>query len=481
MDLLTMTTHARLIRIFRDLWVMATLGAAVSAPAMAETQTCSPPTVAYVQRIAQAVKRAWPSMEQAWPGAGQLYQQLQLVVADSQCAWRIDATGMQALPYSSTITQAKRDISWLHYERLTWPDGRPTVFLGVGSSVPATEITAMKQSSAVPEVFSTGSHEAFHFFIQGIFDTPIKWEGLRKKDATQRATAFPINADARVSRTGMISELLNGLGGDAKALQRARYWYVQWQRTAADEPHAVAFYDIVEGTASYVESVADALATGATFGSTTYRQRLIDQAKTQWSSPITDASTESYVLGALAGALLSQNGTSPAWQRSVEQGDTPVDRLLQHVAPSAAHEDLTLTEPLRRVIAAKNREVAHLLDPWRAHFASPDYIKIYANLSTTGSWISTGLYHVHGFPYDLTTGFTGVATWPDGRRLQAREAITASLPPPHPCGGNDGLTAFVVPRHLPPPVGGRLILATPTLDINMPYPTLSATTDYLCF
>ena len=456
---------------------MLFLGLVAVSTNIAEAACNSGPSRAYVGTVARAVTRTWPALDAAWPAEAPVFKSLQLVVADDHCAWLVDATTVHPLDYAKEIQQRTLSTDWLMYQKLNWPGGRPTIFVGLGKSIPAEEQQRVL-GGGVPEIFSIATHESFHYFVQRFAEGQSAWKGLRVPPRhDDRATRYPLKPAPRVIRVQLIRELAKTQAGDASALARARYWSNAWLKMDAHEIARAPFYDILEGTASYIEHVANAMATGASFGSKAYNVALTKELKQLAQADALGASDESYPLGALAGAILANRVTG--WQSAVVAGETPVAVLLSRIPGKPARGPADVEAAVRRAVASRNRDIGALITPWLSRFRGMGAVKLYVNTEGGGAMVSTGQYLPDGFALPITIGFSGTLRGKD-RRLDAHEAILASAIGVGPCG-NLASEIFLLPRPLPIAEKGRLRIKTGSLTLDMPYPSQGRNPAQLCF
>src|SRR5690606_2053397 len=135
-----------------------------------------------------------------------------------------DSKSLTKIPYSE-IQQRHLPVEHLYFQEIKWPDGRPTLFVSLGTEFSAEENVRFRtKEHPVPALFNIATHEAFHFFVQN--DT---W-GSGFSENESRADIYPVHASPRFYRNKIIRSLYATLQGDDNGLGYARYWYDLWKK-----------------------------------------------------------------------------------------------------------------------------------------------------------------------------------------------------------------------------------------------------------
>jgi hypothetical protein len=367
----------------------------------------------YVARMATASAASWPELATLEKMKKQtaFFADLQLLVYDGVNAWLVDAKGYRAIA-PEPVQALGLPSGYKTYEKLSW-EGRPTVYMGMGPALPEEEVQKLITSpTAVPELFSLATHEAFHFYGQQ------QWQ-LSEGARTER---YPIQIPPRQYRRHLIEALHDAVSGDTQALGKARYWYDRWQTEYAREVEDIRRNDIIEGSAQYIEVFAEMLATG------TVGQSQAWNAAVMVRSPITadlPAGGESYPLGALAGYLLDRQGTE--WWQRVTQGETPLQLLLAPVAAIVDVPDTELNQRIAKALSDRNRSLETIVGSLTSQLRHPDTVRLLVPfVSAAGSFTASGHYRVEGLSEEIFTGFSQQFS-PSKGRITMDNVVAATI------------------------------------------------------
>jgi len=414
---------------------------------------------AYVESIFSATRKAWPALEKVWET--DIFRKLRLVVADDKNAWAIDSQTLIKIPYSE-IQRRNLSIEYMHYQIIQWPDGRPTLYVSLGTKLPyEEELRLQNEKNPVPEIFNVATHEAFHFFVQ---DETWKRTG---SDNVSRATPFPVQAAGRYYRNSIIRALYAALEGTENSLGHARYWFDLWKELYPEDARRIRQTDINEGSAKYIEIIAEIISQGSNIDTIEFRHAFTRKMKDDATLIHTQSDTESYVIGALSGFIL--NMKEREWQSRVAQGTPPLDILLENVPPVVQQRDREIGIMLRKKINEINSTLASAIDRFEQayHYRGATRILICSSLSGSYS-ISHGFFRSEKIPYDLMVGLDSSATWPGGS-YSLQQVVAAEINNPSVCNDTGGLMV-IYPGRIPPAKDGRLILNTNKISLNIPYP-----------
>lgn len=424
--------------------------------AVAEQKLTNISNESYVERMAAASAAAWPrlaTMERLKRQTG-FYAQAQVLVYDGTAAWLIDANGYKAIAVEP-VQALGLSSDYKTFQQLSW-DGRPTVYMGLGRELPEQEVQhLLGHPAAVPELFALATHEAFHFFAQ---------KGWQLASGS-RAGRYPVQALPRQYRQQLIRALYASLQGDADALGKARYWHDRWQAEFPQEAQDIHFYDIVEGTAEYIEGLARRLASGVPDTPEAWAQSV----RTRFpDAAVLSLDGESYALGALAIYLLEGTDAS-GWQAIVE-GQAPAQRLLASVAPRGDVPDTRLNQRIAEDVSERNRHLAPVIDPVVSQLQDAATLRLLVPMaSVAGSIGLSGSYQVEQVPEEFFVGLLARFSLPGGH--VTFDGATVALAVSKSCGEEGGFV--VVPfaaGEFADRQARRLQVKRQGMEIDVPFP-----------
>lgn len=413
----------------------------------------------YINSVYSASRLAWPVLENIW--GTHVYRQLRLIVADDHNAWSVDSKSLIKIPYNE-IQKRQLPIKYLHYQEIQWPDGRPTIYVSLGSVLPTEEKARFQsEKNPVPLLFNVATHEAFHFFVQA-----NQWKRL-SPGINLRATPYPVQVTPRFYRHCIIRALYSALQGDKNGLGHARYWYDLWKKSYPDEASHIRQADIDEGSARYIEIAAKTIAEGYPVNTAEYRNELVNNMKEEADFIYTRADSKGFTLGALSCFILEIKKIK--WQESLVQGVPPIDILLEGITPVIQTADNRLEADVNKEVSKINTVVSAAIDNFTKDYNSPGIIKIFVSSALSGSHtLSGGFFRTRIIPHDLMVGLSSSANWPGGS-YSVKEVVAAAIEKPHDSEGERGFLMLFNGR-LPPSDKGRLVLKTRKLTLNIPYP-----------
>ncbi|QXI28410.1 hypothetical protein HU752_000130 [Pseudomonas vanderleydeniana] len=415
---------------------------------------------AHVQRLIRATRTAWPALAGFSPTT-RVFADIQLVVSDGRRAWAMGARGGEEVAMAK-VRELGVSYEYQRYRRIVW-QGLPAIFIGLGAALPAQERQRLQDPRALPELLGLATHEAFHFHVEA---------GWLRLPGAERSIIYPARAEPRVYRNQLIRQLLAAALGQPEALARASHWYRRWLDEHADEAGRLRQVDRSEGTARYVESVANLLGQGVRPGSGEWSrlrlEALIRQGQEHDLVADLAADVESYVLGDLAGYLLERQGTD--WLPRVALGETPLAILLDSVAPVAAPLDRAVERRIRRAVAVANRKVAPVLESFLQRFNDPESGRLLVpSRALPGSFEVGNSYRLAAQPETIEVDVHAGFVLADGRiDLQAATVATQlkSI-----CGGEDLYWILpLAPGELQATPEGRLRIERADLKLDIAYP-----------
>ncbi|EIG9089348.1 hypothetical protein I5O28_03430 [Serratia marcescens] len=429
-------------------------------PVLSKAEGTDITTEEYVKCIYASTSKVWPEIEKVWNTLA--YRNIRLIVADSHDAWAIDSKNLIKIPYSE-IQQRHLAVEYLHYQEIQWPDGRPTIYVSLGPSLPEEEVSRYRSGKKpVPLLFTVATHEAFHFFVQA--DT---WK-RRQQNISSRATEYPVQPNPRFYRNNIIRALYASMEGDPRGLSHARYWSNLWKEQYHNEEIRIRQTDVDEGSAKYIEVAAEIIAQGVTFGTPEFYHAVLDKVREDVNIIYTSPDSESYIIGALSGFIL--NTRKVEWQSYVEKGTPPLDVLLENIKPIKESADLKLKKEINEYIEKINGNSK--IENFVKAFEYRDSIRIFIDSDLFGTYSfndTGGFFWTKSIPYDLVVGVTSSANWPGGS-INIKDGIAIQINGEHPeFYGRRGFMVIYSGR-IPPPNNGRLILKTNTLSLDITYP-----------
>ncbi|KGT92699.1 hypothetical protein [Enterobacter cancerogenus] len=429
----------------------------INLPAIGQAETPDITSEEYVKQIYIATSTAWPEIEKIWSTPA--FRNIRLIIADSRDVWAVDSKSMTKIPYSE-VKQRNLSVEYMHYKEIQWPDGRPTLYISMGSSLPEKEKSRFRsEKKPVPELFNVATHEAFHFFVQA-----ASWKD-EEQGVFTRATAYPVQPLPRLYRNNIIRALYASLLGDPDGLGHARYWSDLWGKRYSDEASNIRLTDVEEGSARYVEMAAEIIAQGIRFNTQEFQYALTEKIKDGASVVYTSADIESYTIGALAGFIL--NTQKSGWQQDVEQGIPPLEALLKDIQPIKERVDKELFVNIKSQVREINNTTG--IDRFVRAYKYPGVIKIFIDQEISGSYEARGFFRTNDLPYDIMTGFSSSADWTYGN-YSINKGIAAAINSEEPGYNGKNNILLLYAGQIPPNEDGRLILNTKNMSLNIPYP-----------
>jgi len=417
-------------------------------------------TDAYVLRMAEATRAAWPALAE-FNEVTRVFADVQLLASNGQRAWLMNAHGGHEIDMAA-IGALGLSYEYKSFDKLLW-QGRPAVFVGMGDVLPEDELQRLKDPQAVPELFSLATHEAFHFYAEAAW--------AHHPDA-ERSIRYPAVAEPRLYRNLMIRHLLAAVRGEADGIQRAGYWYRRWLGEHADESARIRNTDRSEGSARYVEWVAQLLALGLEPDTLEWQALMLKKLGSSSQAEYLAADHESYVLGALAGHLLDRRGVN--WLPRVARGEMPVSILLGAVSPLENPSDESLGRRLREAIAEANRQAAQAFEPFLQRLNDPKGKRLLVPQGAMqGSFGLGNTYRIAALPEKIEIGVDARFALSDGR-IDLRTATVATQVK-EDCGRKDFYWILALSEaEFEETTEGRLRFERDDLQLDIPYPLKSS-------
>ena len=241
-------------------------------------------------------------------------------------------------------------------------------------------------------------HEAFHFYVQSKLHLKNKSGAWRSGMRMSRDTVYPVQPFPRIYRANLYKTLVKAYEDSAnleKHLSDAKYWFNKYNEDFAEEARSIRNTDRDEGTARYVERMADAYVNlGFKSDSSAIKNFLLSKMKETVNMGAVDA--ESYELGFVAGALMDVMKIS--WKRDVTDkkggSKTPLDILFEKIMPSEEEPDITgdWAGKLFEAAEKKNKELAPLMESFLAFYKGKSKEKFLALPRTASSFRVLGMY-----------------------------------------------------------------------------------------
>lgn len=263
---------------------------------------------------------------------------------------------------------------------------------------------SLNYESSLYGLIGLSIHEGFHQFGQ------VGWPSLLQ-GVDERFTPYPQNYIPRYLRYAISRLLLDFLDtGDRARLSEARDVWDRYRRDFIEEAKAIAYTDIEEGTARYLEVRGTTLATlGCAADDKTmyarYRAILLQTVGGEIGI-LTDSSWESYTIGALASLALHNDTAHKGWEKRVVNGDTPLAILLENVSPKPAPE---FNDKLAEAESATNRwneDRRPVVEAFRQNAVSDKYyVFAIPEKRKMGSYNATGQIKDMATGWKLITNF----------------------------------------------------------------------------
>lgn len=245
-------------------------------------------------------------------------------------------------------------------------------------------VMSLNMEKGYKEIFQLGIHEFFHHYGQKTW-TSSQVNG-------QRGTVYPVTWQPRLYRRMIFENLKKYLEfSQPSDLGRARYWYDRWSNENPSEANSTT--DGYEGTAEYVETLAEVLANnGCSATEEQLRSQVAEQVKANFGYSVSGQDfgldNEGYELGGLSSLILRFKANDlSAWNSRISQGETPLQILLESVSPILENAPQELVKTFQESAQRINAERSPLLDKDIANWLDKSYVRV----STSYKWLQSNL------------------------------------------------------------------------------------------
>lgn len=220
--------------------------------------------------------------------------------------------------------------------------------------------------------FNLGVHEFFHYHGQSDWMHPA---------GGGRGTDYPLSWQSRFYRRMTFDNLKAYFEfGREEDLRKARYWFEKWEREYPLEAKATT--DGYEGTARYLDTLASVVdSLGCSASDADLKKLAVQHVKNAFGYSVSGdyfaLDSEGYDIGALAALILRFDGHDlKTWNIRMKRGETPLQVLLERVAPLEEAEPAELREKFEAKVSAVNKNWGKLIDNDISNWSDRDYIRV---------------------------------------------------------------------------------------------------------
>jgi hypothetical protein len=271
----------------------------------------------------------------------------------------------------------------------------------IGSSYEFFDLNGHKAMSlnmeeGMTKVFELGVHEFFHHIGQ---------ENWTSNQTGGRGTLYPLDGEPRFYRRMIYDNLRQYFqSGNQVSLGRAKYWFDKWANEFSNETQSTT--DGYEGTAEYVETMAAAVAKlGCSATDEQIKAAVINEVTTDFGFSVSGQhlalDSEGYEIGGLAALILRFNGFELSeWNRRMATGETPLQVLLESVAPVVETPPAELRDTFVQAAQKTNEERRPILDDDISNWNN----KLYVRVPAPYNWLQSNLmpkFFAHSSELDL--------------------------------------------------------------------------------
>lgn len=318
-------------------------------------------TESFVAQLQAKLAKHWPHMKELWPKMDYEEHPLILVHVND------DLTAKQAWVLTTKEVR-KLEEKELKGMEIPTPGGyNQEEFQGKPAIILALDDHEFSLPDALNQNYRLATHELVHFYHQEMSDENL--EG-------SRAQEYPLVATPRVYRRMIYTHLIAAYENPQEAekhLGKAKYWMDKWATEFPDEYRDIKATDIAEGTAKYIENLADFVGDG--LDQQGKRQKAIENIQKQ--QLFESADSESYELGYVAALLLDEK--QPDWKNNFYQEEkTLLEKLLEKVSPIQEEMDPAVEKEATSYVEELNEDAKENLKDVLAAYEdkSVPYLKI---------------------------------------------------------------------------------------------------------
>ena len=203
-------------------------------------------------------------------------------------------------------------------------------------------------------------------------------------------TTYPMDDSPQYYRRMIFDNLQKYLASqEQEHLRKAKYWFDKWATEHPDE--VISSTDNVEGTAQYMETMAQALAgLGCSSTDEELKNHVLAQVESKFGNSVSGQyfalDLEGYDIGGLGSLILRFSNTDLAdWNQKITEGEDPLEVLFEGVTPVPENDDKNLREDFIYTATIMNEKYGLLLDDDIENYSNKDYIRV----SAPGYWIQS--------------------------------------------------------------------------------------------
>lgn len=423
------------MRAVAALAAVALLAAGCGSPTESSQDTAQSTSVAadqnsfksYLEPFGQKIQAHWPASSLVWPGVDFTKHVAVVFKLDDEKkveeAWSFDTQGSKKLSREDLKDLTPPDPG--QYSEATFKD-RTAIFLSVDDST-------IKNDPDANDLYRFASHEPVHFYHQQ--DITLHDSGA------SRSQEYPINPEPRILRQMAYHNMVKAYENPKERetyLRYAKYWHDQWKQKFPNEYKSIAWVDIAEGHARYIENFLTFRTTKST------PEEIHAGALKNIKKDVTfnSADQESYEIGYVASLLLDEN--QPSWKDTYLKEDiTQAEKLLSNITPLEEKVNPKIERDVTSTIEDQNKEISSDIAP--VLDAEKDINIPLLQLDTTdtkGSFYSKNFINHKG--KEVVIGFTGSYSVVDGEVALNDAAVfmengQLEIPLPKDTESNDGI------------------------------------------
>ncbi|MCR8644180.1 hypothetical protein NV379_16115 [Paenibacillus sp. N1-5-1-14] len=365
----------------------------------------------YVQLMSSKV---WPYMSVIWPNVN--FSRFHMLLTDGKCVWDVYPKGLRELPLEEVLRS---------FEMPSNIEGIPGGYSAGKWQRQASVLVYMNQeeimnhlktymtsdqfgmSYGTPFAFPLGTHVLFHDIVQS-----SKWNENLPAQSKDRSLSYPIDIGPRTYRLAMIDKLYEAYldkENREKHLTHAAYMYQMWKWEFPEDEERVRRLDVVEGTAHYVDTMADAYGKlGMKANTAKLRTYLVRRLKETTREDVTTIRQESAELVKLAGLIADESDLR--WKKKAEQGVTPVELLFEGINPLKIEKWADVMDNYRNIAQKNSRKTDQAISSFLSDYDNKEIplLVIASRNRNEGLNIRIdGQFHLDAVAIDLLTNVVG--------------------------------------------------------------------------